>query len=238
MTSQFQELAEHLYSEWVIQCNEHQYQIIEAEFLLKSKSTIHNDPNIDAAAAQYMMAQWYIPEAGVDITFGTPEYAAAVFIRGIRDIQSGDEIVGPLKVFQTLFQHLGSAFAPRINAQLVPHPSPKPEAIFNVPRVNLMIKEGDERFEHQLKYLFRPYRFINRATKEFPDKYLAALYCDKIHGTQPSASIQPSIYHKYLNAYAQGCQWGIDKIWRISSRSHRTAALLGYTHTHQPEDLV
>jgi hypothetical protein len=238
-TEEFRKLAEYLLRNWIISAIDSKFEIFEVEFLLQTKSDIHPDPNIDASPLQFTFGNWYVPNGGIDITFGCEEYAASIYIRSLRDIESGKMIVGPQRCFDALFQNAGSVINPKPVARLLKVDPLSEFELWNVPRANLSFGEHSKNLPNQLKFIFKPYRFIRSDIQDFPEKYTALLYSEKIKNESLKLKQESGIYQKYLKAFSQGRNLNeIEQIWRISSRNMRLAALLGYMKENQPQDLV
>jgi len=240
LTEAFKPFAEEVFSNWLIKTTDGIYELIEAEFLLQTINDVHPDPNIDNSNEQKTFGNWYLPDGGIDITFGCPDYAAAIFIRGLRNIETKEIVVGPQRSFRRLFQNAGHIINSRVNAQFLPR-SEKQEMkpLWNVPRVNLSIEERYHDREHRLSYLFRPYRFISKDLTDFPDKYLANLYLEKIAGITPPFCLEGKIYSKYLDAFDKGFYADdTSRLWDISSRSMRIAAFMGFQYQTAPSSVV
>jgi len=239
LTHDFRKLAEYLFKNWYIESIDSKFEIFEAEFLLQTKSEVHNDPNIDASDLQCQFGNWYIPNGGIDITFGCENYAASIFLRALKDMNTGEMIIGPQRCFESLFRNGGKVIDPNPPARLLKTGHLQEVELWNVPRVNLPIGENSADQARQLKYLFRPYRFVRTDMEDFPDKYMAMLYFEKIKKEELRIKREEKIYQKYLDAYDTG--YYADKLdtgWRISSRSLRLAALLGFVHHYHKEHVL
>ena len=240
LTAAFKPFAEEVFSNWLIKTNTDIYEIIEAEFLLQTINDVHRDPNIDASMLQKRFGHWYIPDGGIDITFGCPEYAAAIYIRGLRNISTKELIIGPKRSYRTLFQDAGHIVNSHANPQFLPKKDRgETKSLWNIPRVNLSVEERHDDREYRLNYLFRPYRFITKDVIDFPDKYLANLYLEKITCVKPPFKVECKIYNKYLDAFDKGIYAGDrSRLWQLSSRSMRLAGLMGYQHQNLPNTVI
>lgn len=180
LTEEFRNLAEYVFRNWIIETIDSKFEIFEAEFLLSTKSDVHPDPNIDGSPLQFELGNWYIPNGGIDITFGCDDYAAAIFIRSIKDISSGKIIVGPQKCFDALFQNAGNVLDPKPVARLLKIETKSEFEIWSVPRANIPFNEHSDELNNQIAFVFKPYRFIRSDAEEFAEKYTALLYSEKI----------------------------------------------------------
>lgn len=239
LTTDFRNLAEYLFRNWVISTIDSKFEIVETEFLLQSKSDLHKDPNVDASPLQFKFGNWYVPNGGIDITFGCNEYAAAIYIRSLRDIASGKMIIGPQRCFDALFQNAGSVIDPKPVARLLKVEAKDNFDIWNVPRANIPFNEHSVELDSQLKFVFKPYRFIRSDAEDLAEKYTALLYSEKISNELLHLKFEKGIYQKHLTAYEKGKEFrDLDDVWRISSRNMRLASLMGYMSVHQPQDLL
>ncbi|GAB5539163.1 MAG: hypothetical protein Salg2KO_12660 [Salibacteraceae bacterium] len=238
LSEQFLEIAKVLYGGWEICTEDRNYEIIEAEFLLCTKDETHPDPNIDKSPLQYTTGNWYIPHGKIDITIGCESYAAAVFIRSVRDLKTGEDTVGPNRSFEKLFQNAGNIQTGQSQVVFQPLDSFKRINVFAVPRVSVQFEERSTNKENRMKFLFRPYRIIRSDMLDFPDKYLSQLYLEKAHNSSHHIELSSSIYAKYLKHFDMGRKaYHLDEIWRVSSKSLRTAAVLGYVYENHRSDL-
>lgn len=239
LTEDFKSFAHYVFQNWYIETIDSSFEFCEAEFLLQTQSDIHNDPNIDNSIHQRKTGNWYVPDGGIDITFGCDDYAASIFIRSLKDRNSGEMIIGPKRCFNALFRNAGSVIEPDPAARMVKKGNPDIILLRNVPRVHLPAEERSSNLKNRLKFLFRPYRFIRMDMTDFPEKYLAMLYTEKIQKLDIDLILESKIYKKYLDAYDKG-YYAIDiaNVWKITSRSHRMAALMGYLNRKQPNDLL
>lgn len=238
LTNDFRILAEYVFRNWSIETVDSSFEIYEAEFLLQTQSDIHKDPNIDNSFLQKKFGNWYIPNGGIDITFGCDDYAASIFIRSLKDRKTGEMIIGPQRCFTTLFRNAGNIITPNPQPKFIKKDQPEDIELRNVPRVQIPAEERSSNLENRLKYLFRPYRFIRMDMIDFPEKYLAMLYTDKVEQREMDLKLEPKIYNKYLDAYDIGHYANtLDTVWEITSRNHRMAALMGYMNRTQPADL-
>ena len=236
MMDVFLEKAQTLFSNWVIDHDGVKYEFVEAEFLLCTNDDTHPDPNIDCDDHQYTMGHWYIPEGGVDITFGTPDFAAAIYLRVIKNIQTGEQIIGPGACFKALFQNAGPIHGIWPLPKLEECENRIEVELLTLPRIGISLDERLDELDRRLKFVFRPYRLARLDSQNTLDKYMAALFLDKVQHKQQLMSYSSNVYSKYEKYYLKGFESdSIEGLWRISSRSHRMAALLGYLHKHHPD---
>lgn len=236
MTAVFVEKAKTLFSEWVIDLNGVKYEFVEVEVLLCTKDDTHPDPNIDRADHQYTIGNWYIPEGGVDITFGTPDFAAAIYLRVIKNLETGEQIVGPGACFKELFQNAGPIHGIWPLPKLEERENPIEVELLTLPRIGLSLDERLDNLDQRLRFVFRPYRIARTDSETTLDKYMAALYQNKVQLKPQANKLSSLVYSKYEKYYSIGYDSdSIEELWRISSRSHRMAALLGYLHKHHPD---
>tara|TARA_B110000046_G_scaffold175882_1_gene200943 strand:+ start:16 stop:780 length:765 start_codon:yes stop_codon:yes gene_type:complete len=239
LTEYFRAFAEYVYRNWYIQTIDSSFEIYETEFLLQTQSDIHNDPNIDDSINQRQLANWWITEGGINITFGCEDYAASIFIRSLKDRNTGEMIIGPQRCFNALFRNAGNVITPNPQPRFFKKDQPEEIELRNVPRAQLPAEERSSNRANRLKYLFRPYRFIRMDMDDFPEKYLAMLYTDKIAKLDIDLKLENKIYNKYLDSYDKGYYAiDLDVVWNVSSRSHRMAVLMGYLHRNQEADVV
>lgn len=237
-TEQFMEIAKILFGGWEIVTSLGNYEIVEAEFLLCTKNEVHQDPNISCDPLQYTTGNWYLPEGVIDITIGCESYAAAIFIRSIRDLNTGEDISGPQRSFQRLFQNAGSIHTGQPQVVFQPLDAFKKIDLFCIPRVSLQFEERSTNSKSRLKYLFRPYRVLRKDMVDFPDKYLAQLYLEKAHSSSHHLTLSSTIYDKYLKHFEIGRRAsGLSELWKLSSKSLRSAAIMGYVYQNQRLDL-
>ena len=147
-------------------------------------------------------------------------------------------IIGPQRCFSALFRNAGNIINPNAPARLIKKDKTEDIELRNVPRVQLQAEERSSSRANRLKYLFRPYRFIRMDMIDFPEKYIAMLYTDKVAKQDIDLNLEGKIYNKYLDAYDKGYYAiDLDAVWRITSRSQRMAALMGYIHRNQEKDM-
>lgn len=236
----FLPLAHEFFENWIIVSDGREYEVMEAEFLFQTNSEVHNDPFLDGDDGQRKMAHWYLPvRGGVDLTFGCADFAAAIFLRTIRDLETGEDLGGPARIFQLLFQNAGFAFEGQSSVYIKRREVAIKRELFAIPRANLPVEEHSPELARRLKYAFRPYRFVRADIGEIIEKYLAAIYLEQVQGVAPNhIELQGKKYEKYLESFHMGAEaTNIEKVWQRSQPLHRMTALMGYLSTHQPEDL-
>jgi len=236
MTDVFLEKAKTIFAEWVIDLNGVKYEFVEVEFLLCTKDDTHPDPNIDGADHQYTVGNWYIPEGGVDVTFGTDDFAAAIYLRVIKNMETGEQIVGPGACFKALFQNAGPIHGVWPLPKLEERENLVEVELLTLPRIGLSLDERLDRLDQRLKYMFRPYRIARLDSQNTLDKYMAALYLNKVQLKPQANKFSSLVYSKYEKYYSSGYDSNsMEELWRISSRSHRMAAIFGYLHKNHPD---
>ena len=234
MTGQFSRIANEFSSNWIIEKEDEQFEILESEYLCSFLNGKHTDPFIDGSPFQHKKGIWYISDGGVDITFGTEAYSAALFIRAIKNVKTGEHILGPNRVFMTLFQNTGHIQYGCAQIKFLRRPDPIQVQLIAVPRVSLNIEYSSKNLDERLKYVFRPYRFVRSDIEDFPEKYLSYLYLEKVEKSNLEFNREGKIYDKYLIHFDKGMNaHHIDQVWNVSSRSLRMATLLGYMHKRQ-----
>lgn len=239
MTAQFRKIAERFCTDWVIEKDRNRFEILESEFLCNFTNGIHQDPFIDESPLQFKMGRWYISDGGIDITFGTDAYSAAAFIRSVKNLTTGEVIMGPNRVFKVLFQDAGHIQNGGIPIRFLERQDPVKIDICAVPRVSLNIEYSSSNLENRMAFAFKPYRFVRHDMDDFSEKYLANLYLDKVEGKDIGFNREGKIYDKYLNHFDKGVNaTHIDQVWNISSRSLRMATLLGYMYKRHPELVI
>jgi len=236
MTDVFLEKAKTLFEEWVIDLNGVKYEFVEVEFLLCTKNGTHSDPNIDRADHQYIMGSWYIPEGGVDVTFGTDDFAAAIYLRVIKNLETGAQVVGPGACFRELFQNAGPIHGVWPLPKLEERENPIDADLLTLPRIGISLEERLDSLDQRMKFVFRPYRIARIDSQNTLDNYMAELYLNKVQLKPQSNKFSSLIYSKYEKYYSIGYDSNsMEELWRISSRSHRMAAIFGYLHKNHPD---
>jgi len=231
MKAQFTTLAEELFCNWVLEKCGRQYAVTEAEFYARTLDNTHPDPFIHSFDIQKKFGHWFLHSSGIDLTLGHRDLYFSVFIRGIRSLDDNTCYSGPWRVFQQLFEDAGPAYSPDGLVRLVPADKGMVCELLSVPRVYLALTEDTRDLHSRLRFAFKPYRFIREDTEDFSEKYLAYLYLDRINGHPPCASLEKKIYGKYLDHFEKGLLTrDVADAWKVSSRLHRMALLMGYMH--------
>lgn len=229
LRNDFCRIAKELVGKWIIQSGNKRFEFMEIEFLLSTNDDQHDDPFISCNPVQRKMSSWFLNSSGVDITFGNEFYFASIFIRSIRDVDSKELISGPWRVFETLFQDGGDLRESNFNARIVRSDSPFVPDLIGVPRVHLPVERDSKDLDRRLKHIFKPYRFIRKDIEDYPEKYLAGLYLEKVMGQKPEQRQDSKIYMKYQAVYEKGKKLSaLDNVFNESSRMLRMAMLMGF----------
>jgi hypothetical protein len=97
----FKEKAKQLFSRWDIMSNGKRYAIIEIEFYYDSRINKHPDHFIykDERKSNMQLGTWFFHYSGIDITFGNEakEERGGILIRGVRDLSTKKDFLGPLR---------------------------------------------------------------------------------------------------------------------------------------------
>lgn len=223
-------MAHALFNKWLITSSQGDYEVLEAEFLLHSMDDpTHRDPYIDCSPVQRYPAHWYLTSNGVDLTFGSEKYYAAIFLRSIRHVQTDETIMGPWRVFERLFQNGGDAISGCNKVALAAKANPTNHELHAIPRVSLAIEHDSPNLHERLQFIFKPYRFVRNDAEDFPEKYLAYLYLTEVEKKPLTVREDSKIYSKYKAYFEKGeaCK-DLERVWDVSSRMHRMAMLMGY----------
>lgn len=234
LSTQFSALAEELFCNWVLEKGIRRYAVIEAEFYARTLNDTHADPFVHNLPVQQKFGHWFLHSSGIDLTLGRDNLYFSVFIRGIRSLDDNTCYAGPWRVFQQLFEDAGPAYSPDSLVKLVPINESSNCRILSVPRVYLSLVEDSRDFYSRLRFLFKPYRFIRADAEEFSEKYLACLYLDRVCSEPLHMQVEKKIYDKYLLHFDKG-QAALDaaEAWKVSSRLHRMAWLMGHTNARE-----
>lgn len=102
-TAYFEDIAELLMKNFVIEKGSERYEIVETEFYLYTAE----HPDVITYPRAIGAGRWYFHQSGVDLTFeSTAERFGGILIRGLRDINDpGNQIFGPMKCMETLWNH-------------------------------------------------------------------------------------------------------------------------------------
>ncbi|MEP6467071.1 MAG: hypothetical protein ABJB05_12250 [Parafilimonas sp.] len=107
----FSQIAELLFTQYQIKTAANEYQLTEIEFYYYSKE--HNDETtygfikegikysdriLRHKKAQQNQLTWFFHYSGIDIVFGNIGNPGGILIRAIRNIETGENITGPLVV--------------------------------------------------------------------------------------------------------------------------------------------
>jgi hypothetical protein len=164
------------------------HRFTELEFYFDGRG--HRDPFTHGDAVQRELGRWYHHRAagryrggtykGMDITFGAPDAAAGILVRGVQRLDDGAHIDGPCRcVDHLLALHGGvsvAAFAASYEGRVDPPPegeSPsyitldasfrEPPTVYASPRVGLTLKRGVT--AARVRFLARPYRFLTEPSR-------------------------------------------------------------------------
>lgn len=105
----FIRIAYLLLNKVILIVDENQYRLTEIEFYFFN-ATCHEDPYIHKDEMQLNPNQWYFHGSGLDITFGDGINYGGVLIRGIKQLNCGDQgfTNGPLRVVKEVFRSFGN----------------------------------------------------------------------------------------------------------------------------------
>jgi len=158
LQAKFDEIANFLMNASVLKVNNVTYRITELEMYYNDNSS-HVDPYIHMHKNQLQSAEWYFHGSGLDITFGNDNKEnniyASLLIRGIKNLESGKYIDGPLNVVTELFSKMGKVYKENQVFHLLPYTYEDKEIPAKSTRVGLNKKEEDED-----NYIDRLYRYI------------------------------------------------------------------------------
>lgn len=163
----FNRIATDLMNNWIISAGNKSYRICELEFYYESDS--HKDPYIHRHDLQKKMGKWYFHGSGLDLTFGSDNFARSILIRAIYDLDNSNYIYGPLNTVTELLGNLpgiyGGDFSLRLELDEMGKIQNEDKKLFKASRVGLK-KEKDSNGN----FLEKKYRFFVMPRKEHKDK--------------------------------------------------------------------
>jgi hypothetical protein len=234
MTVAFEAISNELFSNWIIDSGDGLFELFEIEFDFKTQDSVHSDPFVEDAKVQHEMAHWYLSSVGINLTFGTEQFAASILIRSVRSIESGNYYLGPQRCFKVLMEDAGPIETGKSGLKLVERNPVSGIEMYAIPRVLLPIEFGSQNLSERLKFGFKPYRYVRADTKDYREKYLAVLFLNKVTGRKVVLKEEGKIYTKYVQFYEKGLECNnIDLVWNVSSRMHRMSMMLGFLQRQQ-----
>ncbi len=105
-TAYFEDIAELLMKNFVIEKGSERYEIVETEFYLYTAE----HPDVITYPRAIGAGRWYFHQSGVDLTFeSTAERFGGILIRGLRDTADpSHQIFGPMKCMEALWDNFNA----------------------------------------------------------------------------------------------------------------------------------
>lgn len=165
----FDELANYLMNECVLDINDNEYRIAEIEFYYFDEKE-HQDIFTHCNDKQKENNKFYFHGSGMDITFGNNNYFGGILIRSLIDFYDNTPIIGPWNVFNEIL-HKANENKNKLDLKITLKEKEQPKKNFlKSCRVGLNLNNDNNCKEFKInsekikslkeKYIFEPYRYI------------------------------------------------------------------------------